>query len=98
MSEPKSMEKITQLGAEWDEASLTVSIDPELEKKLVRKLDLFIIPVYVIIYIFSFLDRSDIGNAKVAGMAIDLKLKVSEFNVIMTLLANGDRIWPSFSF
>lgn len=63
-----------------------------VEKKLVRKLDLFTIPVYVIIYFFSFLDRSNIGNSKAAGMATDLKLKISEFNVIMTLLADGDRI------
>jgi hypothetical protein len=73
--------------AESDEASLNVLIDPGLEKKLVRKLDLYIIPVYLIIYIFSFLDRSNIGNAKVAGMATDLKLKGSEFNGIMTLSA-----------
>jgi hypothetical protein len=33
------------------------------------------------------LDRSNIGNAKVAGMATGLKLKGSEFNGIMTLPA-----------
>jgi hypothetical protein len=92
MSGPKSMEKVTQLGMESDEASLSASIDPELEKKLVRKLDLYIILVYMIIYIFSFLDRSNIGTAKVAGMATDLKLKGSEFNGIMPLPAGIIRI------
>jgi hypothetical protein len=77
---------------ESDEASLSASIDPELEKKLVRKLDLYIILVYMIIYIFSFLDRSNIGTAKVAGMATDLKLKGSEFNGIMPLPAGIIRI------
>ena len=85
------MEKVTQLEPESDESSLGLSIDPLLEKKLVRKLDLYIIPVYMIIYIFSFLDRSNIGNAKVAGMATDLKLKSSEFNGILTPLASIGR-------
>jgi hypothetical protein len=32
-------------------------IDPILEAKLVRKLDLHIIPVVMLLYLFSFLDR-----------------------------------------
>lgn len=33
------------------------SVDPKLEAKLVRKLDLFIIPVVMLLYLLSFLDR-----------------------------------------
>lgn len=32
-------------------------VDPVLEAKIVRKLDLFIIPVVMLLYLFSFLDR-----------------------------------------
>lgn len=32
-------------------------IDPVFEAKLVRKLDLYIIPVVMLLYLFSFLDR-----------------------------------------
>lgn len=32
-------------------------IDHVAEKKLVRKLDLFIIPITMLLYLFSFLDR-----------------------------------------
>lgn len=32
-------------------------IDPAREKKLVRKLDLHIVPVVMLLYLFSFLDR-----------------------------------------
>jgi hypothetical protein len=32
-------------------------VDPVLEAKLVRKLDLFIIPVVMLLYLLSFLDR-----------------------------------------
>jgi hypothetical protein len=32
-------------------------VDPVYEAKLVRKLDLFIIPVVMLLYLLSFLDR-----------------------------------------
>ena len=32
-------------------------VDPVFEAKIVRKLDLFIIPVVMLLYLFSFLDR-----------------------------------------
>ena len=34
-----------------------VEIDEEKEKKLVRKLDLHIVPVVMLLYLLSFLDR-----------------------------------------
>ncbi len=80
MSEAKSDTDVSQHGIHGDEAVPEFVIDPILEKKIVRKLDIYIIPVYMIIYIFSFLDRSNIGNAKVAGMDKDLHLVGSEFN------------------
>jgi hypothetical protein len=38
------------------------------EKKLVRKLDLRLVPWITLLYLFSFLDRSSIGNAKILGV------------------------------
>jgi hypothetical protein len=32
-------------------------VDPVFEAKLVRKLDLFIIPIVMLLYLLSFLDR-----------------------------------------
>jgi hypothetical protein len=32
-------------------------VDPVAERKLVRKLDLFIVPVVMLLYLLSFLDR-----------------------------------------
>lgn len=51
-------EKRTQLqdraALESDNETLTQGVD---EKKLVRKLDLYIIPLVMALYLFSFLDR-----------------------------------------
>lgn len=38
-------------------ATRGVEIDHAAEKKLVRKLDLNIIPIVMLLYLFSFLDR-----------------------------------------
>ncbi|KAH6664417.1 MFS transporter-like protein [Halenospora varia] len=50
-----------------------VFVDPKAEKRLLRKLDMRLIPVLFILYLFSYLDRSNIGNAKIAGMSAELK-------------------------
>ncbi len=42
----------------------SVEIDHVAEKKLVRKLDLYIIPVVMLLYLLSFLDRyADVKDA-----------------------------------
>ncbi|KXT10758.1 hypothetical protein AC579_6850 [Pseudocercospora musae] len=56
-----------------------VAIDRAKERKLVRKLDLHIVPVVMLLYLLSFLDRSsrdrvNIGNARLYGMEEDLNL------------------------
>jgi MFS transporter, ACS family, DAL5 transporter family protein len=42
-------------------------IDPITEKKLLRKLDLRLIPWLCLLYLISFLDRTNVGNAYIAG-------------------------------
>lgn len=41
------------------------------EKSLVRKIDWRIIPGVILLYLLSFLDRSNVANAKVEGLAED---------------------------
>ncbi|KAH9062458.1 MFS general substrate transporter [Lactarius vividus] len=46
-----------------------------------RKLDSHILPPVVLLYLLSFLDRTNIGNARVAGMGTDLHLIGFRFNI-----------------
>ncbi|CCH46800.1 High-affinity nicotinic acid transporter [Wickerhamomyces ciferrii] len=55
------------------------------ERKLTWKLDVCIVPPFVLLYFLAFLDRINISNAKVYGMAEDLNLKGNEFNVALTI-------------
>jgi len=51
-------------------------------KKVLRKMDIHILPFVSILYLLSFLDRANIGNAKIAGMAHDLHLDGLKYNII----------------
>ncbi|KAF2260285.1 MFS transporter-like protein [Lojkania enalia] len=58
--------------------------NPELDKKLNRKFDLHILPWLFGIWLFSFIDRSNIGNAKIAGLPQDLHITTgTSFNVAL---------------
>ncbi|KAG9313543.1 major facilitator superfamily domain-containing protein [Chiua virens] len=48
--------------------------------QVLRKLDWHLLPVVSLLYFLSFLDRSNIANAKVAGMAADLNLVGLRYN------------------
>lgn len=55
------------------------------EKKLVRKVDMRLLPLFTILYLLSFLDRGNIGNAKIEGLAEDLNLKGNQYNMCLTI-------------
>jgi hypothetical protein len=44
------------------------------EKKILRKMDLRLLPILTVLYLMSFLDRGNIGNAKIEGLSVDLHL------------------------
>ncbi|KAI1430779.1 DNA-repair protein rad2 [Xylaria sp. CBS 124048] len=56
------------------------------EKKLVRKLDLHLIPLVMLNYTFSFLDRVNIGNARLYGLEDDLSLTPNQFQIAVSIL------------
>ncbi|KYK54721.1 putative MFS transporter [Drechmeria coniospora] len=56
------------------------------ERRLVRKLDLHIIPLVMGLYLFSFLDRVNIGNARLYGLEADLGLSSTQFQVAVSIL------------
>ncbi|KAG8781875.1 hypothetical protein FRC12_021443 [Ceratobasidium sp. 428] len=56
-------------------------LDEKADKRLVRKLDWNLLPFVSLLYLLSFLDRSNIGNARVAGLATDIGLKGLQYNV-----------------
>ncbi|CCL99900.1 uncharacterized protein FIBRA_01925 [Fibroporia radiculosa] len=58
---------------------------PEQQKKLWRKIDARIMPVLTIMYLFSFMDRGNIGNAKLEGLTSQLQLTGNKYNIALTM-------------
>lgn len=55
-----------------------------MEKKLVRKIDLRLLPMLVLMYIMNYLDRNNIASARLAGktgMVEDLGMTSTQYNV-----------------
>lgn len=63
-----------------------IVIDPEAERRLLRKLDAWIVPPVMLLYLLSFLDRVNIGNARLYGMEEDLGLTGDQYQVAVSLL------------
>ncbi|KAM0750752.1 MFS general substrate transporter [Meredithblackwellia eburnea MCA 4105] len=55
------------------------------KKKLMRKMDIHIVPVLLFIYLISFIDRGNIGNAKIQGLTTDLHLTGQQYNWCLTV-------------
>ncbi|PVI03288.1 MFS general substrate transporter [Periconia macrospinosa] len=60
--------------------------DPVAEGKLVRKLDLHLVPVVMLLYLLSFLDRVNIGNARLYHLERDLGLNASQWQIAVSIL------------
>lgn len=61
-----------------------VDFTAEQEKKLRRKIDRYVIPTVAVIYLFCFIDRANIGNARLAGLETSLGMSGYDYNVLLT--------------
>ncbi|KAJ9627538.1 hypothetical protein H2204_009577 [Knufia peltigerae] len=57
----------------------------EEELKMRWKLDRRIVPLSFLFYMLCFVDRTNIGNARISGMAEDLNLSGYRFNIALTV-------------
>ncbi|KAG0142371.1 hypothetical protein CROQUDRAFT_662612 [Cronartium quercuum f. sp. fusiforme G11] len=56
-----------------------------MRRKIVRKIDWRVLPSVSLLYLACFIDRSNIGNAKVAGLGKDLELTGLRFNICLAV-------------
>ncbi|KAK7923426.1 hypothetical protein PG985_007497 [Apiospora marii] len=72
------------------EATMHVSeaamFDQKETKKLLRKLDWHLIPFMSLIYLLCFLDRTNIGNARLDRLEQDLRLEGLQYNDCLAVL------------
>lgn len=57
----------------------------EHERRLALKMDLRLLPVLALMYLFNALDKGNLGNAKTDEMDIDLHFKPGQYNTMLSI-------------
>jgi len=80
-------DKTTVADIEEDKTTFSEPIDisPALDKRITRKLDIRLMPWLFGLWLLAFIDRSNIGNARIDGLAEDLKLDANKFNIALAV-------------
>lgn len=61
----------------------------ELEKSIVRRLDMTLMPSLIVLYLFNYLDRASIAQARLSSLEEDLNLTGSQFSTAVSILSYG---------
>ncbi|KAI9894510.1 MAG: hypothetical protein M1814_001864 [Vezdaea aestivalis] len=59
------------------------------EKALLRKLDITLLPALTLLYLLSFLDRSNVANARLEGLVTDLHITGNQYLTCLTIYFIG---------
>ncbi|KAG9666048.1 MFS general substrate transporter, partial [Aureobasidium melanogenum] len=77
--------KYAGMGLSHEEAEFYDTFPEGQRKALVRKVDLRLVPVLATLYLFSHIDRANIGNAKIEGMMEDLGMSGIQYNIVLSI-------------
>ncbi|CAN6607629.1 high-affinity nicotinic acid transporter [Trichomonascus vanleenenianus] len=64
--------------------AIEIQYTKEEERKLIRKYDWHILSFLSVLYLLSYLDRSNVGNANTAGMSVDLGMSDGQYQWLLT--------------
>ncbi|KAA1466484.1 MFS transporter [Dentipellis sp. KUC8613] len=67
------------------ESGRTDDYERTLTKRVLWKLDLRILPPLALLWLANFIDRSNVGNARIAGLERDTKLHGNQFNIALAV-------------
>ncbi|XMA13204.1 hypothetical protein WAI453_005995 [Rhynchosporium graminicola] len=59
--------------------------DAAATKRLLRKLDIRLLPFLALLYLLSFLDRTNIGNARLFDLELDLGMSGIDYNIALAI-------------
>ncbi|TWU73366.1 hypothetical protein ED733_000942 [Metarhizium rileyi] len=65
--------------------SSPVDADRKAESRIRLKMDFGLVPLISLLYLLAFIDRSNIGNARLAGLEKDLNLHNYEYNTALSV-------------
>lgn len=69
-----------------DSLSTKAAVNDPNDRRLLRKLDLHLIPPMTILYLLNYLDRVNIGQAKLNGITTTLHLSSAQYNACLSIV------------
>ncbi|KAH8662420.1 high-affinity nicotinic acid transporter [Xylariales sp. PMI_506] len=72
-------------GASQDASDSEIYVDPVIEKRCLRKIDMRIAPIFMALYFLSYLNRANIGNASIAGMTTQLGITSAQYSTLVSI-------------
>ncbi|RMJ22804.1 transporter [Aspergillus sp. HF37] len=81
---PKDAEAAIEKHLSSEEVQPTAE-ERQLDRQTLNRLDVLLMPMTLILYFLAWLDRANVGNARVAGMDEDLDLSDWEYKVAITV-------------
>ncbi|KAK2785261.1 hypothetical protein FQN53_007837 [Emmonsiellopsis sp. PD_33] len=89
MAEKTEVNSVGQIEFESEKAASSTdqlaAYDEQEAKRILRKVDLRLLPCLTVLYLMSFMDRGNIGNARPLGMQRDLGLSGTQWNLCLTI-------------
>lgn len=79
---PSHLEMISDIKS-GSTTQIDLAMDPILERRVIRKCDLHVVPILTLLFLFAFLDRINIGNARLLGLEEDLSMEGRQYNVAL---------------
>ncbi|KAK2731793.1 hypothetical protein FQN55_004450 [Onygenales sp. PD_40] len=87
---PKGDAALELLAAKDSESgSVNGVLDPEASRRLVRKIDLYVMPLICIVYFCQYLDKIAISYASVTGIRQSANLEGNQFNWVSSIFFFG---------
>lgn len=74
-----------QTGLTRGELAFLAEFPEDKKKKAVRKVDYRLIPFLTLLYLFSYIDRANIGNAKIEGLVEDLNMTDDQYRLCLSI-------------
>ncbi|CAG8103583.1 unnamed protein product [Penicillium olsonii] len=88
---PGKDDDVVHLASQMPTCLVNLSLEQreQMEKKLVRKIDMRLLIMIVVMYILNYMDRNNIASAKLAGLEEDLNLKGEQYQTSVSILFVG---------
>lgn len=58
----------------------------EMQKQLIRKIDMRIMPLVILVYLMNYIDRNNYAAARLQGLVEDLNLVGDQYQVGLSIL------------